>query len=143
MKTTTTEGQYNLHTQYVSSSSHSSECALHKTGIDSSSNLKTLLQMGIERGELLMLVGTLCIVCVSGVPIVINVTDFEEGTEALISKPSHLMNRRVSNRYTRVVFWLRNAAGTQKDQHCDVDFDLSCVSWFPSLLPLVLSWMIL
>jgi 3-methyladenine DNA glycosylase Mpg len=52
--------------------------------------------MGIKRGELLVPVGTLYIVYISGVFIIINVTNFEEGTEALILRPLHLINRRVS-----------------------------------------------
>jgi hypothetical protein len=41
-------------------------------------------------------VGTLYIVYISSVYIVINITDFKEGTEALILKPLYPMNRRVS-----------------------------------------------
>jgi hypothetical protein len=52
--------------------------------------------VGIERGELLVLVGTLYIICISSVYIVINITDFKEETEALISKPLYPINRRVS-----------------------------------------------
>jgi hypothetical protein len=52
--------------------------------------------VGIERGELLVPVGTLYIVYISSVYVVINVTNFKEGIKALILKPLYLMNRRVS-----------------------------------------------
>jgi hypothetical protein len=45
-----------------------------------------------------MLVGTLSIVGVSDIFVVINITDFKEGTKALISTLLYLINRRVLNR---------------------------------------------
>jgi hypothetical protein len=52
--------------------------------------------VGIERGELLVLVGTLYIVYIGSVYVVMNITDFKEEIEALVSKPLYLINRRVS-----------------------------------------------
>jgi hypothetical protein len=45
-----------------------------------------------------VLVGTLSIVGVSGVFIVMNITDFKEGTKALILTLLYSINRRVLNR---------------------------------------------
>jgi hypothetical protein len=42
-----------------------------------------------------MPVSTLYIIYISGVFIIINVTNFEEGIEALILRPLYLINRRV------------------------------------------------
>jgi hypothetical protein len=42
-----------------------------------------------------VLVGTLYIVYIGSVYVVINVTDFKEGIEALVLKPLYPMNKRV------------------------------------------------
>jgi hypothetical protein len=52
--------------------------------------------MGIKRGELLILIGTLYIICINSVFIIINVINFKEGIKAFILRPLYLINKRVS-----------------------------------------------
>jgi hypothetical protein len=48
-------------------------------------------------------VSTLCIISISSVYVVINITDFKEGTKALILKLLYLINKRVLNRCNLVI----------------------------------------
>ena len=54
--------------------------------------------MSIKRRELLVLVDTINIVYISSIYVIINIADFKERTEALVSMLLYPMNRRVSNR---------------------------------------------
>jgi hypothetical protein len=69
-------------------------------------------------------VSTLYIIGIGSVHVVINITDFKEGTKALISKPLHLMNRRVSNRCNPMVIGISIALEAYKNQDYNIDFNL-------------------
>jgi hypothetical protein len=70
-----------------------------------------------------VLVSTLCIVSIGSVYVVINITDFEEGTKALIPIPLYSMNRRVSNRCNPVVMGISIALEAYENQDYNIDFN--------------------
>ena len=71
-----------------------------------------------------MPVGTFNIVGISGVYVVMNITDFEEGIKALISKPLYSMNKRVSNKCNSVIIGISITLEAYKNQDYNIDFDL-------------------
>jgi hypothetical protein len=68
-------------------------------------------------------VSTLYIVGISSVYVVINITDFKEGTKALILIPLYSINRRVSNRCNPVVMGISIALEAYENQDYNIDFD--------------------
>jgi hypothetical protein len=69
-------------------------------------------------------VSTLYIIGINSVYIIINITDFKEGTKALISKPLHLINRRVSNRCNPIVIGISITLEAYENQDYNIDFNL-------------------
>jgi hypothetical protein len=73
-------------------------------------------------------VSTLYIIGINSIYIVINITDFKEGTKALILIPLYLINRRVLNRCNPVVIGISIALKAYKNQDCNIDFNFFYIS---------------
>jgi hypothetical protein len=74
-----------------------------------------------------VLVSTLYIISISSVYVVINITNFKEGTKAFVLILLYLINRRVLNRCNLVVIGISIALEAYKNQDYNIDFNFFCV----------------